>query len=183
MRLPALEKNLLVYRALQMSLFLFYAEDLRRHLVNSVGPLVQQRRKDGGTLKGAKLIQSIFRKLEDDDFISHSESVEIQALLEHRNAIAHHIYRLTGDIEVPGRGYDFRRHLGLNYDYEALRRLKSWHEKIVRRLDTTDGYWITVSSDSLLFEAAENAYENELLSLGKRIRRQIQIRKAKKANS
>ena len=34
MRLPALEKNILVYRALEMTLFLFYAEDARRQIID-----------------------------------------------------------------------------------------------------------------------------------------------------
>ena len=178
MRLPALEKNILVYRALQMALFLFYAEDLRRHLVNSVGASVREGCRNGADLKGAKLLKAIFRKLEHDQFISHTESAEVQTLLGHRDKIAHHIYLLTGDVEIPGRAYGFQRHFKLKYNYESLKKLKGWHEEIVRRLD--ESYWVTMSPDSLLFEVAEHAYESELSSLGKRIARQIRIRKTHK---
>lgn len=173
MRLAALEKNVLVYRALQMALFLFYAEDIKQQLVLSVGPEVRKRER--AELKGGKLLRAIFRMLVKEQLISSSESTELQELLEHRNHIAHHIHLLTGDVELPGRRCNFPHSFKLRYDYKALTRLKNWQKDLWRRLERK--YWIVVSPNPLLFEAAEHAYQSELLSLKRRINRQIEIRR------
>jgi hypothetical protein len=173
MRLPALEKNILVYRALQMTLFLFYAESVRRQLVESVGRSMR-------CIKGAKLIKRIFAELETQKILSPVESAELQSLLEHRNTIAHEVHRLTGDIEVPGRSYGFGRSLELKYDYSALKKIKGWHTKLDRTLGAQ--YILVISFDGLLFEAAERAYEKELAALRRRIERlyDIRLRNAKR---
>jgi len=178
MRLAALEKNILVYRALQMALFLFYAEDIKQQLILSVGPEVRKRGQ--AALKGGKLLKAIFRKLVAEHLLSESESTELQDLIEHRNQIAHHIYLLTGDIELPGRRYGFRQYLSLRYDYAALTRLKKWQDELWRRFEKK--YWIVVSPNPLLFEAAEHAYQRELLLLKRRINHQIEIRRKKVAD-
>lgn len=173
MRLPALEKNILVYRALQMAQFLFYSESLRKQLVSTVGASLATKKKK--ELKGSKLLREIFKLLEDDKSLTNSESTEIQALLEHRNRIAHEIHLLTGDIEIPGRNYRFKKYLKLKYDYEALEKIKKWHKELWRRISRR--HILKLSFDSLLFEAAEHAYERELIALRKRIDRQFLARK------
>jgi hypothetical protein len=175
MRLAALEKNILVYRALRMALFLFYAEDIKQQLVLAVGPEVQKRGKPD--LKGGKLLKAIFRRLVGEKLLSESGSAELQDLIEHRNQIAHHIHLLTGDVELPGRRYGFQKYLNLRYDYAALTRLKKWQEELWRRLEKE--YWIIASPNPLLFEAAEHAYQSELLSLKRRINRQVEVRRKK----
>jgi hypothetical protein len=173
MRLPALEKNILVYRAIQMAQFLFYAESLRRRVVASVGRSVCQ--EEGHEIKGAKLLRKIFERLEREKSLSEAESAEIKDLLEHRNSIAHDIHRLAGDIEIPGRNYRFRDFLKLRYDYGVLEKMKRWHTLIAKRL--AKKYILTVDFDSLLFEAAECAYDSELTTLRRRIDRLILVRK------
>jgi len=175
MRLPALEKNILVYRALQMALFLFHAEDIRRQLIDSVGRAVLKGTKK--SLKGGTLLKAIFQRLVSERAVTEAESTELQELIEHRNQIAHHIYRLTGDIEIPGRTYNFGHYMKLQYDYDALKRVKKWRDILWRRLRTN--YVLVLSFDSLLFEAAEQAYEGELKSLKQRIGRQYECRRRK----
>ena len=132
MRLPALEENILVYRAIQMAQFLFYAESLRRQVVASVGRSVCK--DEDCEIKGARLLRKIFKRLEKEKALTVAESAEIQNLIEHRNVIAHHIHRLTGDIEIPGRNYRFRDYFKLRYDYDALAKIKRWHSLITERL-------------------------------------------------
>lgn len=172
MRLPALEKNVLVYRALQMALFLFYSEALRRQLVCAVG---SELNKAGGALKGEKLLKRIFRELESSSLLTADESAEVQSLLQHRNTIAHQIHQLTGDIELPGRNYRFAAYLPRKYDYGALTKIKHWHNTLPDRL--SKDYILTIGFESLEFEAAAYAYERELKTLRKRIDRQYAIRK------
>jgi hypothetical protein len=175
MRLPALEKNILVYRALQMALFLFHAEDIKRQLIGSVGRVVLKGSKNN--LKGSTLLKAIFQRLESEQALTEAESTELQELIEHRNQIAHHIHRLTGDIEIPGRRYNFQNYMKLQYDYNALKRIKRWRNILWKRLRAN--YVLILSLDPLLFEAAEHAYERELKSLKQRIDRQYESRKRK----
>jgi hypothetical protein len=178
MRLPALEKNILVYRAVPMAQFLFYAESVRKQLVCSVGPSIPLNR--GRELKGAKLLKGIFKRLEEERSISRAESIALQALLQHRNRIAHDIHLLTGDIEIPGKTYHCGTFVQLQYDYAALESIKKWHKVLWSRLSKK--YILTISFDSLLFETAEQAYGRELLTLRKRIDRQFLARKKKLSN-
>lgn len=173
MRLLALEKNILIYRALQMALFLFHAEDLKRTLVGSVG--AKMRREKEENLEGGKLLIKIFQRLVREGILTQSESTELQNLIEYRNQIAHEIHHLTGDIEVPGRRYGLRHYLKLRYDYDALNRVKKWHHVLGNRL--LRHYMMQYSCDSLIFEAAEKAYQVELKSLRKRIDRQMAERR------
>jgi hypothetical protein len=176
-RLPALEKNILIYRALQMALFLFYSEDLRRQLIASVAPVVRDSQPP---LKGGKLLKRIFRELESRTILTPAESAEMQSLLEHRDTIAHNIQLLTGDIHIPGRRYrDIATYLRLKYDYRALARIKHWNKMIWAKL--RPHFTLTISWDPLLFEAAEHAYEKELASLRRRIDRQYELRKREAA--
>ncbi len=174
-RLPALEKNILVYRALQMALFLFYSESVRKLLVDTVGARI--RKKSGQELKGAKLMKAIFASLVHDTTLSEIERDELESLIDHRNTIAHDIYRLTGDIEIPGRRYGFAKHLGLSYDYEAVDRIMRWKSLMWERLARM--HILPIGLDWPLFEAAEAAYLHELASLRKRIGKQYKDRKLK----
>jgi hypothetical protein len=175
MRLPALEKNILVYRGLQMILFLFYAEELRRQLVETVGP-VARRHTNSPDMKGERLLKAIFSTLVRHQVVSRKECEELQQLLDHRNAIAHKIEHLMGDIEMPGRRYGFRSYLGLRYDHSALGRMKKWREELPSRFKSK--YTIVVSMGGLLFEPAERAYETQLSILKRRIDKQFTKRKA-----
>ncbi len=172
MRLPALEKNILIYRALQMALFLFYSEALRRQLVYAVG---REINKGGQPIKGEKLLKRIFRELESSSILTADESIEVQSLLQHRNTIAHQIHQLTGDIELPGRNYRFAAYLPRKYDYGALAKITHWHDALPDRL--SKHYILTIGFDSLEFEAAAHAYERELETLRKRIDKQYVKRK------
>lgn len=156
-----------------MTLFLFYAEDTRRNLIDLGRHLVPK--KAARELKGGKLLRAIFDSLVSEGSISRAESEELQGLLEHRNTIAHEIHLLTGDIDVPRRGYQFRRPSRVKYDYAALRKIRGWHKAVYDRVPIRGE--IRLSSDSLLFEAAECAYEVELAALRRRINRQLRARK------
>ena len=150
-----------------MTLFLFYAEELKRMLIDSVGAKIREQKKD---LKGAKLLKAIFQRLISEELLSQPESEELRDMIEHRNQIAHQIQNLTGDIEIPGR-YRFRQFVKLRYDYQALTRVMKWQEVLWTRFD--QHYDHSLSFEPLLFEVAEKAYKAELNSLKKRIDRQM----------
>jgi len=110
-----------------MVLFLFYAEEVRRQLITSVGRTVNKHRA-GTPLKGGPMLVAVFQALEDQGLLSRAESCELQDLKEHRNKIAHQIHTLLGDIEVPTRRLLIHRYLrGIGYDYSALGKVRAWH--------------------------------------------------------
>jgi hypothetical protein len=133
------------------------------------------RGKVGGELKGGKLMKLTLKALEHDGSLSRAESHELQSLLEHRNKIAHEIHLLTGDIDVPGRGYQFSGLPGIAYDYTALNKMRKWQKSIYDRIPISGA--VSLSMNGMLFEAAEQAYELTLSTLRKRIDRQRSIRR------
>jgi hypothetical protein len=173
MRLPALEKNILVYRSLEMTLFLFYSEDVRRRIIDVGRHLIPKARAE--SLEGGKLLKAILDAVVAEGAISTAESEELQGLLEHRNTLAHEIHSLTADIDIPGRGYQFSGLSRVKYDYAALRKMQQWHGAVYERVPIRGE--VTIFSDDLMFEAAERAYKVELAALRKRINRQMRVRK------
>src|SRR5581483_7052628 len=128
----------------------------------------------GSQLKGTKLLKEVFKHLVNERLITKSESTDLQDLLQHRNKIAHDVQSLIGDIEIPGRNYRFRNLLKLQYDYQALERIKRWENELEMRL--SKNYWLSASYNTLLFEAADLAYGKELATLKRRIDRQLLVR-------
>jgi len=155
-----------------MTLFLFYAEDVRRRVTDLGRHLIPG--KQARELKSGRLLRAILDALVGDGSISGAQSEELQGLMEHRNKIAHEIHLLTGDIEMPGRGYRFRELPRIRYDWTALSKIRKWQESIYDRIPIRGV--VKLSTDGLLFEAAERAYEAELVALKKRIARQLLVR-------
>jgi hypothetical protein len=176
MKLPALEKNIVIYRALEMSVFSFYAESFRQNLVETFHKKMNLNKSS--PIKGGKLLKAIFCLLEQDGVITREESEEVQELLDYRNIIAHRIHQLTEDIQPPG---DRMRRFAVpnrsSYDYTALQRLKKWENDLPTRLMSR--YVIVISLDSWIYEPAERAIEIELKRLHSRITRQYKARKTK----
>src|SRR5262249_60171051 len=90
--LPALERNILKYRALEMVIILFTAEDLKNFVVEAAQHAYNSRDPSGrGCIpEGAK---NPYKKacdvLVSDDILSYVESDEIRRLVNYRNDIAH----------------------------------------------------------------------------------------------
>lgn len=158
-RLPALERNILKYRALEMILILFHIENLKAFVLDSIRATDQLR--DESKRRIPERAKNIYGKawaiLVTDGIISEAEKTEIERLVNYRNDIAHRIYELTYDL---GRGSfteDYRRFYGLKYDYSVLSKLTAYREKIERGLESK--YVLSMSFDNLLFEAAEKTYQ------------------------
>lgn len=172
-KIKALEKNILLYRAIEMSLHLFYAEEIKRILVSSVGPRIKNEfEKD---LKGGALLKAIFEKLCEQNLLSNKESSDLQDLIEHRNKIAHHIHDLTKDIRLNELRSPALGPHKCTYDYTALDKIRFWHKEIENRIGME--YILVMAMAHYEFYAAEHAYETELKRLRSRIDRQYCKRK------
>ncbi len=179
MKLPALEKNILKYRAFQMILVLFHAESLKRLIVNSIQETDRLLSEADRKLpEGSKYtVGKAFQILVEDSVLTADESEEVQRLIDYRNDIGHRIHELTQDIGHPEKPDDFLDYVDIKYNYDALQKLKHFRKKIEEGL--SGKYIISLSFDSVSFENSEIAYIEELNRLHDRITRQFDERKDK----
>lgn len=181
-RLPALERNVLKYRALEMVMVLFRSEELKRFVLNTIQTTDRSRKRFDTTTKeripldAAKVYKKAWAALVADEILTQSESNEVQSLIDYRNTIAHRVQSLTGDISGGQLARDFRKLWGVRYDYNALKKLKHYHAKIERGF-LSKGYVFLATLEGIGFEAAEKTYEDELRHLGRKIDRQLAVRK------
>jgi hypothetical protein len=103
--LPALECNILKYRALEVVIILFTAEDLKNFVVETVqhgygfrGPSRQNIIPESAKNPYKKACDVLV----SDGILSQGESDEIRRLVNYRNDIAHRIQQLTLDISRDG---------------------------------------------------------------------------------
>ena len=169
--LPALERNILKYRAFEMLIMLFHIEDLKAFISES--HIVKQQEQQIGAKKKYKNRWEI---LVENEIISQSDSDKIQRLIEYRNDIAHRIHQLTYDISREPDVQYYQEVYNAKYDYEALNKLKQYREKIYTGFASKSRIF-TARPEPWLFEATEKTYQQEMNRLSKKITRQIAIRK------
>jgi len=186
-RLPALESNIVKYRAMEMILVIFHAEELRRLIIDTVRVTDSIRSalaRDGSTAVESisqstkRPLQRALRFLVSNGSLSEEEKAEIEQLVDYRNHVAHRIHHLVADIGNHGflREYrEFRDKNDPQYDYKALTRLRFYRKSLPDRLRSR--HVMTVSLAPLLFRSAEKAIDKEIRRLSRKIDRQLACRK------
>jgi uncharacterized protein YutE (UPF0331/DUF86 family) len=120
-RLSAFEKNELKRRAIEMALILFYIEDLRDFVVSSIRSTDHIRTgadKERLPIGVKNLYKKAWAIVVEAGVLTPEESIELQALIDYRNLVAHQIQELTGDI---GRNLFVRKGMGSSkYEHKAL---------------------------------------------------------------
>lgn len=181
-RLPALERNILKYRALEMVMVLFRAERLKRFVLDTIRTTDRSRKifdtrtKERIPLNAAKVYKKAWAALVADGILTQRESNEVQSLIDYRNTIAHRIELLTVDINGDRSARDLQEFWGVKYDYKALKKLRHYHAKIERGF-LSKAYIFLATLEGIGFEAAEKTYEDELRRLGRKIDRQFAVRR------
>lgn len=160
-RLPALERNILKYRAYEMIVILFHIEDLRTYALGTIRANDEQAIPDGVK----KPYERAWAYLVAKGVITQDESDDIQRLTDYRNTIAHDVQKLTFDLSQERFVVNWAT-ASVKYDYEALRRLKKYRPKIEKGLRHMI---VVLSFDHLMFEAAEKTFDEELARLRKKI--------------
>gem|GEM_PF-686333 len=167
-KLPALETNLLRLRATQMLLVLFYAEELKRDVLDSI-KATDRLRKALGNRNGERIPQGIKKPVEKalialvaEKAITNKEKNEIEELIDYRNAIGHQIHGLLADVASKGRVLEIVKGLTeLNkipaYRTNAVERLRHFRERI-NGLYRTHHYVRTANYNGLLFQSAERVF-------------------------
>ncbi len=173
-KLPALEKNILKYRALQMTLLLSKVESLREFVIGSIRATddipglsptpkrIPPHSKD--PMKKALLV------LVSESIISEQEMQDIETIISIRNDIGHRIHQVVGDISFPDL---FMGSLSA-YDYFAVDRIENYRAKISEGM--RGRFTHLLSLRELAFEQAEATYKEELGRLRKRMDRQWKAR-------
>jgi hypothetical protein len=176
--LPALERNILKYRALEMTLILFYIEDIKEFVIKSIrftDSLSHSKERLPDGVK--KLHEKAWSIVVSEGILSEKESTEIQKFIEYRNDIAHHIHKLTYDLSNAKIAKDIFKFEGLKYDYQALKKIRGYRQKIFTGFQGK--FVMAVSFDRVMFESTEQTFEHELKILDKKITKQYAIRKQK----
>lgn len=181
--LPALEKNILKYRALQMVLLLNQVEALRSFLIGSIRGTDRVRaltskapeRLSQGTKNPLKNALAI---LIEEQIISASDRDDIEKIVNIRNDVGHAMHRLLEDITVRPRHLDdalAHANSRYAYDYHALARLERYQKQI--KVGMSGKFILQLNLSGVHYEHAEATYKEELARLAKRIQRQFQPRR------
>ena len=104
-RLPALERNILKYRAVQIILVIFYC----KHLKRKIKSIAENHRRSRNRQKThVKPVQTGLRRqlsqrqsmvvLQEQHLINETETSEIRSLVHFRNTIAHEVHTVVSDI-------------------------------------------------------------------------------------
>jgi hypothetical protein len=163
-QLPALEKNVLKYRALQMVLLLQEYEPLKRYVIGSL------RASDRLPIDCKKPLETALNILVSESILAPEEKSHILEFSAFRNRIGHEVHKLVADVSRPDLSFgDTCLH-----DYWALTKLERLRVKI------SDGmmskFIQQLSFEDLIFEQAELTYKEELARLERKINRQISAR-------
>lgn len=179
MRLPALEKNLLKYRALEMALSLFYTQSLKNLIIESLHTTDKLFNQNRFSKDDKKPLQKALKILLEENILTEIETQEIQNLIDSRNDIAHHMEQMTKDIKHPDEfcaGHD--EFIRPKYNYDIPQKLQFYKRKIEQGLQT-HGYIVNISLDTYFFQHAEQTYMEEMGRLYKKIINQMEKRTQK----
>jgi hypothetical protein len=183
---PALETNLLRLRAMQMLLVLFYAEELKRAVLDSIratdriGKAIGSRSQDRVPQGIKKPVEKALAALVVDKAITISEKREIEALIDYRNAVGHQVHSLLAD--VASKGSIRERALGMaklkkipEYQDDAVDRLRHFLKRM-NGLYRTHYYVRTFNFNGVMFHSAERVFLAEIKRLKSQVRRLSAVR-------
>jgi hypothetical protein len=175
-QLPALEKNVLKYRAFEMILTIFYAEELKRKIVGAIESTdaIKSRNNPRITPTTKNKFQRAMQAIVTDGVVTSQERDEIVALIDTRNGIAHSIHEMTFDISRDSFARGILEYERPKYNLQALSRLKYFYKELPRRMMSR--YSFILSFNDSLFRSARKTYEAELKRLDKKIQAQFRNR-------
>jgi hypothetical protein len=187
-RLPALEQNILKLRAMQMLLVMFYAEELKRSVLDLIQTTdglmsrLQGRKKSQERVpKGTKnAVDKALKALVADCAITVTEKKDIVELIDYRNIIGHQMHNLLVDVSTERVAREMITYIPdrvPKYDYSAVKRL----QHLLKRIDElfrTHHYTSTFNFNRLFFRSAEKTFLVEIKRLDRKILRLSNIRRA-----
>jgi hypothetical protein len=186
--LPALERNILIFRGHQMLLVLFYAEELKRRvvdLIQATDGLKTRLHREGASERAppgtGKTVDKALNALVADKAITAAQKREIVELIDYRNVIGHQMHTLFADLSSDRFAREMAAHAPSwqkKYNYSAVRRLRQFHE-LLDSLYLTHHYVVTLSYNRPAFRSAEKTFETEIKRLNRKIARLTEVRREK----
>ena len=186
-RLPALEQNVLKLRAMQMLLVLFYAEELKRDVLDLIQGTDELRTRTSGKASSERVpkgtkdpVRKALNALVVDGAITTTEMKEIVELIDYRNVIGHEMHGLFEDVNsnrVAREVVAYAPHLLPKYNHGAVTRLRHFHNRL-NDLYRTHHYVHGANFNGLLFSSAERTFLGEIRRLRSKIQRLTNIRRA-----
>lgn len=152
------ERDVLKYRSYEIMIYLFYVEDLKKFIVQSL-----QTTNDIFGVSNKKLkLDDHLNRIVEDGIITSQEKVELVSLIDLRNDISHEVHKMVNDLGDTSQYQllDEEGKIKANYQYGALYRLKVISAKIHRGFQNQ--YAMMSSFDKFIFEPAEKALEYEM---------------------
>jgi hypothetical protein len=178
-RLPALERNILKYRAFEMMLTLYYAEEIKQFLVGTIKATDHFREPAKKRFpKGVPNYRAIVERICKEGYITAVQRDEIIKIVDYRNDIAHELQKMTFDVSRSTFARSMREIEKPKYDYGILERAK-FYMRFLPDKALRHGFVSELSLRSAWFSSAEQTYERELKGLAKKIIAQDNARKAK----
>jgi hypothetical protein len=123
--LPALERNILKYRAFEMMLTLFYAEELKQFLVGTMKATDHWRDNSKKWFqKAPPHYRAVVERLAKEGYITDAQRDEIIKIVDYRNDIAHELEKMTFDVSRSTFVRGMKEVVKPKYDYGMLERAK-----------------------------------------------------------
>ena len=207
----AIERNILRYRAAEVTLYLFYTEEVRDFMLTDVYHAATCRPGEAlwerpGGQRLQRVLADLLRNAEAEErlqaedavalrnafaserqqgkklkialtyavtigLLTESEAAELKALLDYRNDVAHRVHLVMADISRNYWAIDHLAYTAPTYKGDALDRLRAYRRSLWER--ARGRLLLTLSMDSMLFEHAEHAFEQDLKRLDRLIQKQI----------
>lgn len=171
--LLALERNIVKYRSMEMVIFIFEAEQLRKFMLSCIANAQMFAKTENPLNKpGRKFYEIFWGIIKDNDILSSHEIEKLASLLQYRNDIAHRVDELLIDLNTDS----FHLH-EVKYDYTALSEIYKLKEKVQTNMAKT--FPMTANLDAYNLTPIIDTLKQEVSKLSSRINRQLAKRIAK----
>lgn len=176
--LPALERNIIKYRSMQVLIFSFYIEDFKKTIKSTLETkLIYTHFKDYQNEIPPKNMGESMDMLERKGLISNEDRAEYKKLVKYRNQVSHEIELMFFDLTQDDAADICKAYKAIKYDYECTDRIKQLRAKILSNLSRN--LLLCVSMRENMFEAVEKTFNHEMEKLETRIEKGINQRVAK----
>ncbi|EPY4803705.1 TPA: hypothetical protein MM166_004284 [Klebsiella pneumoniae] len=176
--LPALERNIIKYRSMQVLIFSFYIEDFKRVIESTLKfELIYTHFKDYQDEKPPSHMGEAMDMLERKGLISREDRTEYAQLVKYRNQTSHEIELMFFDLTQDDAADIYKAYKAIKYDYECIDRIKRLRNKVLSNLSKK--LLSVVSMRENMFEDVEKTFNHEMKKLELRIEKGINKRAEK----
>lgn len=180
--LPALERNIIKYRSMQILIFSFYIEDFKITIESTLeNKLIYTHFKDYQHEKLPSHMGEAMDMLERNGLISKEDRGEYKKLVKYRNQTSHEIELMFFDLTQDDAADIYKAYKAIKYDYECIDRIKRLRSRVLSSL--SKNLLLCVSMRESMFGDVEKTFTHEMKKLEARIEKGISQRTAKLTGS